>query len=190
MFTGHLRRPISLNDHGLSKGKIFGVVAVLVTLLVAAVTQTNMQFGKLVESIELSESQMYEMFDELEQATDDLVELEGISDSQRLAYFREDVARISGKYERKIATTGKAIRGILLLPWNSSHRNLKTAYLRHNDAWVEHLAERSQNPTLRQSTPIETSWEQFCFQAAKSSPVLAFGRYDTRFTQICTKGSN
>ena len=181
---------MSLNDNGLSIGKIFGALVLLATLLVAAVIQTNMQFGKLVESIELSESQMYEMFDELDQAADDVLELEGISDTQRLAYFREDVARISGKYEKKIAIAGIAIRGISLLPWNSSHRNLKTAYLRHSDAWVEHLAERSKDPTLRQSKAIETSWEQFCFQAAKSSPVLAFGRYDTRLTQICTKGSN
>ena len=181
---------MNLNNYGLSKGTIFGVAALLGALLVAAVTQTNMQFGKLVESIELSESQMYEMFDELEQAADDVVELEGISDNQRLAYFREDVARISGKYEKKITIAGKAIQGISLLPWNFSHRNLKTAYLRHNDAWVEYLADRSQNPTLRTPTAIETSWEQFCFQAAKSSPVLAFGRYDTRLVQICTKGSN
>jgi len=176
-------------DFAKNKRKISIFASLLALLSAATITQANLQFGKLVGSIELSESQMYEMFDELEQAANDVADLD-VSSGQKLTYFQQDISRISKKYKTKIAIAESAIKEISLLPWNSAHQKLKSSYLRHSEAWVEHLAERSLNPALRESNSVKTSWEQFCFQAAKSSPLLAFGRYDTRLTQICTKGSN
>lgn len=161
-------------------------------LLVVSGLQTNMQFGKLVEAIELSEAQMYGMYGELERAVDDILQSGDASSSEATEWLDEEVSQIAAKYENKIFITGSAIDEITLLPWNVSHRRLKRAYLRHNVAWVEHLAAQSENPRLRQrdAPAIATSWEQFCFQAAKASPLLTFGRFDMRLTRICTEGSN
>jgi hypothetical protein len=168
-----------------------GFLAVFALVMLSGL-QANMQFGKLVESIELSESQMYYMYDELKQVVDDIVDSGNESSPDATLWLDEEVSRISTRYKTKIFIAGSAIDEISLLPWNISHRRLKKAYMAHNVAWVDHLEARSQNPKLRQSDApeIETSWNNFCSEVAKNTPLLTFGRFDTRLTRICTEGSN
>lgn len=183
---------------GFSKGKqvtkrrVLGFVTLILVAVVVSGLQANMQFGKLVESIELSETQMYDMNDELIQAVDDIVDSGNASSPEATLWLDDNVSRISAKYKTRIFIAGSAIDEISLLPWNLSHRKLKNAYMRHNVAWVEHLEARSQNPKLRQSDApeIELSWNNFCSEVANASPLLTFGRFDTRLTRICTQGSN
>lgn len=174
----------------LSKRQVMGSVAALFAVLVMAVIQVNLQFGKLVESIEISETQMYDMFDEIDEAVNEIADSPSASSPNAAVWLREDIRKISKRYKTKVAIAGDAVADISLLPWNISHRSLQRAYLLHSDAWVQYLNDRSIDPSTLKSDAIETTWEGFCSQATRSSPLLAFGRFDTRLTRICAKGSD
>lgn len=164
------------------KRQLLTASVLLVAILVAVAVHTNVQFGKLVGLIELSESHMEMRVDEANRAVNDR-NIPNLTRSKQQAMLQIELAVNSEKYERKMVLVGKAIQDISLLPWNFAGRKLKNSYLLHNEAQIEYLKSKSGYPSF--STEIDVSFDLFCIQVTTFSPLLALGRFDTRLTRIC-----
>ena len=163
---------------------LYSLLALLV-VIVLTVIQVNLQYEKLVESVEFSESLWADMDEEWGEVFDYVQNLRDRNSTAANQLLFEETRAVSRKYATSFAVVRDAIERISLLPWNQSHRNVKTEYLRHLDVRVGNL----KNVGEKLRTPeLETTWDQFCSQATKSSPLLAFGRFDTRLAQICARG--
>jgi len=157
----------------------------LLVVLVVATIQVNSQYEKLVESIEFSESLWSDMFVERSEILDYINTWRDPYSESATDYFIEESREVNKRYAKSFAVVRDSIKRISLLPWNRAHRNVKTEYLRHIGVRVSNLEKGGEK--LR-TLELETTWDQFCSQATKSSPLLAFGRYDTRLAQICARG--
>ena len=157
----------------------------LLVVLVVATIQVNSQYEKLVKSIEFSESLWSDMFVERSEILDYINTWRDPYSESATDYFIEESREVNKKYAKSFAVVRDSIKRISLLPWNRAHRNVKTEYLRHIGVRVSNLEKGGEK--LR-TLELETTWDQFCSQATKSSPLLAFGRYDMRLAQICAKG--
>lgn len=159
----------------------------LLVVLVVATIQVNSQYEKLVESVEFSESLWSDMFVERSEIVDYIDTREDPYSDFWIDYLIEESRKVDKKYAKSFAVVRDSIDRISLLPWNRAHRNVKTEYLRHIEVRVSNLGKVDEKEKLR-TLELETTWDQFCSQATKSSPLLAFGRYDMRLAQICAKG--
>lgn len=163
---------------------LYLLAAGLVVLAVATI-QVNSQFGRLAESIEFSESLWSDMFDERNEIFEYVETWEDPSSRAAVDYLIEETRAVNKKYAKSFAVVKDTIERISLLPWNQAHHNVKANYLRHLDVRVGNL----KNVGEKLRTPeLETTWDQFCSRATSSSPLLAFGRFDTRLAQICARG--
>ena len=163
---------------------LYSLLALLV-VIVLTVIQVNLQYEKLVESIEFSESLWSDRDEERGEVFDYVQNLRDPYSESATDYLIEESREVDKKYAKSFAVVRDAVKRISLLPWNQSHRRVKTEYLRHLDVRVSGL----KNVGEKLRTPeLETTWDQFCSRATKSSPLLAFGRFDTRLAQICARG--
>jgi len=163
---------------------LYSLVTLLVVLVVATI-QVNSQYEKLVKSIEFSESLWSDIFVERSEILDYINTWRDPYSESATDYLIEESREVNKKYAKSFAVVRDSIKRISLLPWNRAHRNVKTEYLRHIGVRVSNLEKGGEK--LR-TLELETTWDQFCSQATKSSPLLAFGRYDMRLAQICAKG--
>jgi hypothetical protein len=170
----------------MNKWRIRNMLGSLAIITVILTVQVNMQFEKLVESIEFSNALWADMWADRDKALADVESLSDPYSKQAIDSFIADNRQIDNKYSESFVSMRESTGQISLLPWNLSHRRLKTAFLRHLDARVSGL-NRAKDEILW--TPeFKDTWEDFCTEARRSSPILSFGRHGTRLAIICAKG--
>lgn len=167
-------------------------VFVAVALVVGAalvVVQANAQFGRLVQVIELSESQMVAANAEWK-ALSEKTTTNGtwISESAREFHLTES-RRIARSFIPRLVVAREEIQGISFFPWNLSHEATRSRYLEHSIAWTDHLELVAENPLADGNDDVEVTWKKFCDNITDSTPFLTFGRYDMRLAKVCTEGS-
>jgi hypothetical protein len=170
----------------MNNRRICYVLGSLAISSVILTVQANIQFGKLVESVEFSNVLWTEMWAERDNALADIYLHTDPYSEQATDQFVKDIRRIDEKYSESFISMRETIGQITLLPWNLSHRKLRTAFLRHLDARVNGL-NRARDEILWTPEFMDT-WKDFCTEVKQSSPMLSFGRFGTRLAFVCAKG--
>jgi uncharacterized membrane protein YhaH (DUF805 family) len=176
----------------LPKYSFFAVIATLLVLLLA-VLQSHVQFGKLISAIEVSEAQMNE-FNAEEQKVYDRTTYGAplkFNSAESEIVFESEVKRLAGVYEPRILNAGRIVDNILLLPWNFKQRDIKSSYLNHNSSWQKQLFTKSSDPySTMYSDDIYSTWTDFCKELKSGALWYLFGRFDSRIAEICISDSD
>ena len=170
----------------LTQNKTVLLIATVLTL-VGLVLQANVQYGKLISTIEISESQMAERKDKMLELIRTHTSSTGgfLSEENRIEW------EVGNKYwadvfESRIRNAGETIDGVLLMPWNFSHQAVKSNYVPHNFAWQKYLASQKNDPYSDTYTnEISSTWINFCSELKSHVPWYSFGRFDSRIAKIC-----
>ena len=170
----------------LTQNKTVLVIATVLTL-VGLVLQANVQYGKLISTIEISESQMEERNEKLLELIRTHTRSTGgfLSEENRIEW------EVGKKYwadvfESRIRNAGETIDGVFLMPWNFSHQAVKSNYMPHNFAWQKALASEKNDPySETYNDEISSTWINFCSELKSHVPWYSFGRFDSRIAKIC-----
>ena len=168
------------------KNKVLVFTTILVVVLLG-VLQSHVQYGKLIGSIEISEEQMNERNNEIGDLVRELTKPTGgfLSDESRVVYENR-TKYFAGMYESRIQNAGKTIDGVLLMPWNITHREVKKYYLAHNFAWQKNLASEKIDPYSDiYDDEVSSTWINFCSEIKRSVPWYSLGMFDSRIAKIC-----
>jgi uncharacterized membrane protein YhaH (DUF805 family) len=170
----------------LTQNKTVLVIATVFTL-VGLVLQANVQYGKLISTIEISESQMEERNEEMRE----LIRLHISSTGGFLSEKNRIEWEVGKKYwadvfESRIRNAGETIDSVFLMPWNFSHQAVKSNYMPHNFAWQKALASEKNDPySDTYDDEISSTWINFCSELKSRVPWYSFGRFDSRIAKIC-----
>ena len=99
---------------------------------------------RLVSAVERSENAMKATqaeFDEVLSSYD----TEDLSDAEREQLLAE-LADVAARGEASIAAAGVEVGRVEVLPWHAPLRDAQTAYLAHNQAWVDYMAAAAADP--------------------------------------------
>ena len=163
------------------------VITTIFTVLFLGTLQANVQYGKLISTIEISESQMEERNDKMLELIRTHTRTTGgfLSEENRIEW------EVGKKYwadvfESRIRNAGETIDGVLLMPWNFSHQAVKSNYVPHNFAWQKHYASAKSDPySDTNNDEISSTWINFCSELKSNVPWYSFGRMDSRIAKIC-----
>ena len=159
---------------------------VLSALFLVLVFQTNVQFGKLVASVESSESQLKSYNSEIRTLVDRLQTNSQWDSAAARVRYELQVPEISSRYLNRVGASRFQLNELMFLPWNGAHKKLRAEYLEHTFAWAQDLRSLTTNPySNTYSEKITSTWRVFCAGVADKSPLLTFGRYDSRLIRIC-----
>jgi uncharacterized membrane protein YhaH (DUF805 family) len=163
------------------------LVVATVLAIVGLALQANVQYGKLISTIEISESQMEEFSERVLELSRSHVSSTGrfLSEENRIKW--EDGKKYwADVFESRIRNAGDAIESVFLMPWNFSHQVVKSSYMSHNFAWQKGLASEKINPySETYSDEISSTWTNFCSELKGRVPWYSFGRFDSRIAKIC-----
>ena len=170
----------------LTQNKTVLLIATVLTL-VGLVLQANVQYGKLISTIEISESQMEERGEKMLELIRTHTRSTGgfLSEENRIEW------EVGKKYwadvfESRIRNAGQTIDGVFLMPWNFSHQAVKSNYMPHNFAWQKALASEKNDPySEAYDDEISSTWINFCSELKSHVPWYSFGRFDSRIAKIC-----
>lgn len=178
--------PKAITKSFTEKNKVLVFTTILVVVLLG-VLQSHVQYGKLIGSIEISEEQMNERNNEISELVREHIKPTGgfLSDESRVVYENKS-KYFAGMYESRIQNAGKTIDGVLLMPWNITHREVKKYYLAHNLAWQKNLASEKIDPYSDiYDDEVSSTWINFCGEIKRSVPWYSLGMFDSRIAKIC-----
>ena len=170
----------------LTQNKTVVAIAAVLTLF-GLVLQANVQYGKLISAIEISESQMEERNEKLLE----LIRTHTSSTGPFLSEKNRTEWEVGKKYwaevfEARIRNAGETIDSVFLMPWNFSHKAVKSNYMPHNFAWQKALASEKYDPYSKTyDAEISSTWINFCSELKSHVPWYSFGMFDSRIATIC-----
>lgn len=139
------------HPRGMPTGLVWALgigALVLITLanivVVADLAARTAEADALVTAIESSESSMKATQDEFGRVLDGY-DTENLTDAQR-EKLRAELARVAQEGQASIALAGVGVADVSVLPWHTSTEAAQSAYLAHNQAWVDYMAAASKDP--------------------------------------------
>jgi hypothetical protein len=141
--SGHRspRRPAFWWTIGIAYLTVFSLVAFTAGALFAAQTVQAERLFTAVEASERSmgvvQAEVSEVFRQFE--SEDLTE----TDRRELVAQLEDIA---ARGEVSIAAAGERVADVRIWPMNTRLEQARSAYMRHNQAWVDYMARASEDP--------------------------------------------
>ena len=174
------------------KYKYFALAATLLILLIG-VTQSHLQYGKLISTIEVSEAQMNEFNNNEQKVYEENTSGSPLrfNSAESETIFENEVKRLAGMYESRISNAGKSVDDVSLFPWNLKHGDIQSRYLDHNRSWQNQLFTKSSDPYSEMySEDIVSTWKDFCKELKSEVPWYLFGRFDSRIAEICISDSD
>lgn len=120
----------------------------------------NWEMGRLLTAVEGSESAMQAAKDRISAAkTPGGKDREPTPEEKRKA--RDEISGLAEEGHAQVQSRGQDVAGVSFLPWHTELLAAQAAYLDHNGAWVEYLANGSEDPaTLAEgNNRISPTWE-------------------------------
>ena len=104
----------------------------------------SVEADNLVRAVEQSETAMKTTqvdFDEVLSTYD----TENLTDEER-EQLRAELADVAARGEAAIAVAGEGVAAVQIMPWHVQLLDARTAYLAHNQAWVDYMAAAAEDP--------------------------------------------
>ena len=104
----------------------------------------SVEADNLVRAVEQSETAMKTTqvdFDEVLSTYD----TENLTDEER-EQLRAELADVAARGEAAIALAGEGVAAVQIMPWHVQLLDARTAYLAHNQAWVDYMAAAAEDP--------------------------------------------
>ena len=104
----------------------------------------SVEADNLVRAVEQSETAMKTTqadFDEVLSTYD----TENLTDEER-EQLRAELADAAARGEAAIALAGEGVAAVQIMPWHVQLLDARTAYLAHNQAWVDYMAAAAEDP--------------------------------------------
>lgn len=164
---------------------------VVPTMVLLIIGLQHYEYRSLLNAIEASEEQM-RLFNDGQKAIVDSLAIVAPSnewsstESKNLTY--SSISNLSGRTVVALQMARRDVSGVRIAPWFWKTDALKSAYLEHNNAWIESLTRISANPDLFWDDPksqITPTWKIFCIQLGDYRPLLSFSFYQSRIGRIC-----
>ena len=138
----------------------FVVVLVTLGMVVGDVVARSIEMRSLVSRVEVSESAMGALQDDVQTI---LAEYEGrapLSDEDQAA-LDEQLTAAAAKGRDAIAAAGEGVAAVRWLAWHREIGDAQDAYLAHNRAWTDYLARAAKDPAefARPQDDVNTTFE-------------------------------
>jgi hypothetical protein len=120
---------------------VFSLIATTALILFVARTA---QADRLVSAVESSEAAMVQVQQRVGEVFEEL-DAEDLTEERREDLVRQ-LRTIAAEGEAAVAAAGERIASLRIWPVNANLEQARTAYLRHNAAWVDYLARATEDP--------------------------------------------
>ncbi len=119
------------------------VFCALSLLGIAELATRNAEAARLLAAVEASEAAMVDTQEKVREAFD---AVPGQPTQDDVEGLRAQLSAIAAEGQGAIAAAGVQVSAVTVLPWHAATREAKTAYLAHNQAWVDYLGAATEDP--------------------------------------------
>lgn len=156
-----------------------GLIFLAALMAVADWAARNIEMTRLLTAIEASENQMKIAQEGIAtEIPDDPDE----SDLKR----NQDLKATAAAGRDEVAQAGAEVASLSFLPWHDEMITAQGAYLAHNQAWVEYLADGAEDPVTMfdGQDNIEPTWIRAESEVRQAVPVFAWPQMSSRINLI------
>jgi len=166
------------------KDRLWLKVAIVVSILfLLDQGARNLELNSMVTQIQKSETQMVNYVSDAEYWYKLFKE-----DGKSFESTERQIARLAGENAPLIAAYGAQIDSAYILPWHRAIIRAKQDYLKHNDAWVDSLNERTvideKFGDSRLSQEISNTFEISKFSLPQAVPMLDLYSLESKIRDV------
>ncbi len=156
-----------------------GLIFLAALVAVADWAARNIEMTRLLTAIEASENQM--------KIAQEGIATEIPDDSDESDLKRnQDLKATAAAGRDEVAQAGAEVASVSFLPWHDEMIAAQGAYLAHNQAWVEYLADGAEDPATMfdGQDNIEPTWIRAESEIRQAVPVFAWPQMSSRINVI------